>query len=32
VVVDIDDFAGSVMSDLLAAATPIVKSFAFAAP
>jgi hypothetical protein len=32
VVVDIDDFDGSVMSDLLAAATPIVKSFAFAMP
>jgi hypothetical protein len=32
VAVDIDDFDGSVMSDLLAAATPIVRSFAFAVP
>jgi hypothetical protein len=30
VIVDIDDFDGSVMSDLLAAAAPIVRSFAFA--
>jgi hypothetical protein len=32
VVVDIDDFDGSVMSDLITAATPIVKSFVFATP
>lgn len=32
VVVDIDAFDGSTMSDLLAAAAPIVSSFAFAAP